>query len=253
MSTTFDSWINLSKSREQMDNINKIQLEKINAAKLAVQSIKSNSIVGLGTGSTAKFAINFLSERIKNDTLNGIYAVASSVESLNQAKLLGIQTLDINSVETIDITIDGADEFDPDLNLIKGGGGALLREKILASISNEVIIITDSQKKVNQLGKFPLPIEVMQIAVNPILKKLEKLHLNPELRKTKTNEPFISDNSNYIIDLKIGNIKNVNSLDLELKSIPGIVENGLFTKYVTKVIMGSFNEVSNWSRNWKFN
>jgi len=232
-----------------MDNKSKINLEKSNAAKLAVQSIRSNSIVGLGTGSTSKFAIDFLSERIKNDNLIGIQAVASSLESLNQAKLLGIQTLDINSVETIDITIDGADEFDQDLNLIKGGGGALLREKILASMSNEVLIITDSQKKVNQLGKFPLPVEVMKIAATPILKKLQKLNLNPVLRKTKTNQPFISDNSNYIIDLNIGKIENVNDLDLELKSIPGIVENGLFTKYVTRVIMGSSNEVIVFEKN----
>ena len=225
-----------------MTNTN-IKKEKRNAAEAAVEYIRSNSIVGLGTGSTTRFAIDYLGEKIKNGELTGISAVSSSIESQIQAKQLGITVLDINSIESIDITIDGADEFDNQLNLIKGGGGALLREKILASFSKEVIIIADSQKQVKQLGKFPLPIEVMQIAANPILKRLQSLNLNPEIRKDKNGETFISDNSNFIIDLNLGLIKNINDLDQVLKSIPGIVENGLFIGYASKLLMGEMDQV----------
>jgi len=225
-----------------MTNTN-IKKEKRNAAEAAVEYIRSNSIVGLGTGSTTRFAIDYLGEKIKNGQLTGISAVSSSIESQNQAEQLGIRVFDINSIESIDITIDGADEFDNQLNLIKGGGGALLREKILASFSKEVIIIADSQKQVKQLGKFPLPIEVMQIAANPILKRLQSLNLNPEIRKDKNGETFISDNSNFIIDLNLGLIENINDLDQVLKSIPGIVENGLFIGYADKLIMGEMDQV----------
>ncbi len=226
-----------------MKEANIIKKEKRNAAKAAVEYISSNSIVGLGTGSTTKFAIDYLGDKIKNGQLTGISAVSSSIASQNQAEQLGITILDINSIETIDITIDGADEFDNQLNLIKGGGGALLREKILASFSKEVIIISDSQKQVKQLGKFPLPIEVMQLAVNPILKKLQSLNLNPKIRKDKNGETFVSDNSNFIIDLNLGLIKNINDLDQVLKSIPGIIENGLFIGYATKLLMGEMDQV----------
>ena len=226
-----------------MEMKNRINLEKFNAAKAAIEYIKPNSIVGLGTGSTSKFLIQLLGDKIQNGQLRGISTVASSIESLNQAKELGIPTLDLNAIETIDITIDGADEFDSNMNLIKGGGGALLREKILAALSTQVLIIADSSKKVKQLGKFPLPVEIMQIAAHPIFKKLESLNLNPQLRKNKNDEPLITDNSNFIIDLNLQKIENVNELDNTLKSIPGIVENGLFIGYATKIIMGKFDEI----------
>jgi len=217
--------------------------EKKIAAKKSIEYLNSDSIIGLGTGSTSSYVINFLGEAYKKGSIKNIQAVASSVRSEELAKSLGIPLIDINEIEHIDVSIDGADEFDPYLNLIKGGGGALVREKIIASLSNQFIVIADSSKQVPFLGKFPLPVEVMRFSAAPIMKKLEKLNLHPKLRKDNKGKPFISDNSNYIIDLHIEKISNPIKLDTLLKSIPGIIDNGLFIDYANKLLMGKDNQV----------
>lgn len=217
--------------------------EKKLAAKRAVEYISSNTIIGLGTGSTASHAIRFIGEKYNSGSLSNIKAVASSVRSEELAKELGIPLVDLNEITSIDITIDGADEFDPYLNLIKGGGGALVREKILAALSTRFVVIVDSQKQVPQLGAFPLPVEVLKFSAAPITKKLESLHLQPKLRLDKNGQPFISDNDNYIVDLHLKKIKNPVALDSLLKSIPGIIDNGLFIGMADTVVVGKGTDV----------
>ena len=153
----------------------------------------------------------------------------------------GIPLKEFSEVDRIDINIDGADEFDPYLRLIKGGGGALLREKILAHNSNINIIIVDSGKQVNRLGKFKLPVEVIPFAASKIKDELTQLKLHPVLRKVN-DEVFKTDNQNFILDIDISAVTNLTTLEIRLKKIPGVVETGLFLETTTKVIMGTGNQ-----------
>lgn len=209
------------------------------AAEQAVEYVKSGMVVGLGTGSTVYYAIKKLGERIKQGL--SIRAVATSIESENMAKELGIELITFSKIDAIDITIDGADEVDPDWNLIKGGGGALLREKIVAAASRQLIVIVDESKVVKQLGKFPLPIEIVQFGYEMTIRKFEELGYNPKLRAA-VGEPFITDNGNYIIDCNIGLIANPPQLHDSINQLVGVVDNGLFINYASKVIVGYENQ-----------
>lgn len=206
------------------------------AAEKAVEHLKDGMVVGLGTGSTASWAIRKIGENVKLG-LN-INAVASSLQSENLARSLSIPIHPLSTLLTIDLTIDGADEVDPAKNLIKGGGGALLREKILAYNSKEFIVIVDESKLVQKLGKFPLPVEITPFARELTLKQLQALGCKPVLRKSN-GENFFTDNGNLIADCNFYPIEDPAALDIKLKMIPGVVETGLFlnTK-VTSILAG---------------
>jgi len=209
------------------------------AAETAVNHIQNGMTVGLGTGSTSAFAIEAIGKKVKEGL--SIKAVASSVRSEEMAKELGITIIPFAEVETIDIYIDGADEVDKDLNLIKGGGGALLREKVLSFNSKEFIVIVDGSKLVEHLGKFLLPVEIIPFASELTIRKIQKLGCNTTVRKNG-EEVYITDNSNIIIDCNFTKIEKVNELNQALHAIPGVVENGLFpASMVAKVIVGYEN------------
>jgi ribose 5-phosphate isomerase A len=205
------------------------------AAENAVEYINDGMIVGLGTGSTAYWAIQKLGERIKQG-LN-IKAIATSNDSEILAKKLGIKIVSFGEIEAIDITIDGADEVDKEWNLIKGGGGALLREKIVAVASKKLIIIIDESKRVDHLGKFLLPVEIVKFGFEMTMRRLNQYECNPKLRLID-NKPFITDNGNYIIDCDFGRIDRPQELHNQINLIPGVVENGLFVNLAKQVIVG---------------
>jgi ribose 5-phosphate isomerase A len=208
---------------------------KRRAAEKAVECISDGMVVGLGTGSTVYWAIQKIGERIK-EGLN-IKAIATSNHSENLAKELGIILVPFSEIEVIDITIDGADEVDSEWNLIKGGGGALLREKIVATASKQLIIIVDESKLVSSLGKFPLPVEIVKFGFEMTIKKLSILGCNPKLR-ILDNKPYNTDNGNYIIDCNFGRIGHPKELHNEINMIPGVVDNGLFINIAKQVIVG---------------
>lgn len=214
--------------------------EKKIAAEYAVDYIEDGMIVGLGTGSTVSFMLNKLSQRIKGG-LN-ITAISSSAATTKLASSLGIKISMLSDVDEIDLTIDGADEVDENLNGIKGGGGALLYEKIIASNSKKNIWIVDSTKLVKTLGKFPLPVEVVQFGSTHLCVKLESKGYKPTLRLNGATR-FITDNNNYLVDLRVEKIEDPASLDIKLKKFAGIVETGLFCNVVDTVIAGVGNKV----------
>jgi len=212
--------------------------EKQIAANEAVKSIKDGMIVGLGSGSTSAYMIKRLGELVAAGLQ--IKGVPSSEETKKLAIAQGITIISLDEAPTIDINIDGADEFDPYLQLIKGGGGALLREKVLASNSKKNIVIVDSAKEVKRLGKFRLPIETIPFATNKIFSILAEKGLDPKIRK-KDNEIYRTDENNCILDLNILPFTNLAKLQQDLISIPGVVETGLFLDTTTQVIMGKGN------------
>lgn len=221
--------------------MNKVEIEKQLAAAEAVKFIKDHQVVGLGTGSTAYYAINAIGEMVKNGLR--IKAVPTSEKTKVLAASLQIPIIDINSVEAIDITIDGADEFTADLKLIKGGGGALLKEKIVASITTLEIIIADASKKVEQLGKFKLPVEVVPFAAQYVRHQINLLNGIGTIRTLSNQIPFITDQGNYIIDADFGLISDPDVLAAKLNQIEGIVGHGLFINLADMIIMGKDNGV----------
>lgn len=217
-----------------------LEMEKKLAAKEAVKFIKNNQIIGLGTGSTAVYAIREIGEMVKNGLQ--IQAVATSGQTEKLAQSLNIPLVEINSIDSIDITIDGADEFSTNLMLIKGGGGALFKEKIVASLTKELIIIADSSKKVDLLGKFRLPIEVVPFASNYVLNQIKSINGMGEIRPL-LNDYFITEQGNYIIDCDFGLIENPIFLAEQLKKIEGVLAHGLFINLAAKVIMATDQSV----------
>lgn len=212
-----------------------LEKEKLLAAQQAVKFIENNQIVGLGTGSTAYYAIIEIGKLVSNGLK--IKAVPTSDKTKSLAQSLNIPLININTVNSIDITIDGADEFTENLTLIKGGGGALIQEKIVASLTKDLIIIADSSKKVAVLGKFNLPIAVDPIAVDSVLSQIRSINGSGKIRLT-SDKPFITDQGNYIVDVDFGLIKNPILLANKLNEIHGIVGHGLFIKLAQRVIMG---------------
>ncbi|AYD49089.1 MAG TPA: ribose-5-phosphate isomerase RpiA [Arachidicoccus soli] len=213
-----------------MNNPKKIAGEK------AASFIKDGMTVGLGTGSTAFFAIHKIGARVKEEGLK-LKCIATSIESENLAKELNIPIFGFEEIKEIDITIDGADEVDKNFNLIKGGGGALLREKIIAYITKHYIIIVDETKHVESLGKFHLPVEVVQFGWQRTFDHLQNLGCEIKLRE-KNKEVFITDNGNYILDCNFKKIENPESLQTTIHNIPGVVECGLFINRTNTLIIG---------------
>lgn len=205
------------------------------AAEKAVEFVKDGMKIYFGTGSTAYWAINKLGERVSEGLK--ITAVATSRASEEQARELGIPIVAFGDIDSLDLTIDGADELDSSLQLIKGGGGALLREKIVASNSTRMIVIADESKVVNTLGKFPLPVEIVPFAWEWTVAKLAKLGCNPELRRSG-EELYKTDNGNYIADCRFEVIESAPKLALTIQSIPGVVEHGLFIGIAAMAIVG---------------
>jgi len=215
---------------------------KFNAAKEAVKLVKNGMIVGLGTGSTAKIAVDLLGERLSNDFQ--IVGMPTSIKTKNQADSLGINLIGIDDAETIDIAIDGADEVSPDLSLIKGLGGALLREKKVEKKAKELIIIVDESKIVEKLGVGFLPIEVSIENHEQTKKEISELGCLAELRVEEDTMPFVTDNKNYIYHCKFKEgIDNPKELDGKLMEIEGVVDTGLFIDMTTKVIVGTPNGI----------
>lgn len=206
------------------------------AAERAVEAIEEGMTVGLGTGSTAYFAIEKLGQRVQDGLT--IRAVATSKRSEEQAIELGIPIVPFAEVGIIDITIDGADEVDRRLQLIKGGGGALLREKIVAARSAKMFVIVGEDKLVDTLGAFPLPVEIVPFAYEWTLDALKALQLNPELRLADDGALYVTDNGNYIADCRAEAIEDPAALHARLNAIPGVVENGLFVDLAHTVIVG---------------
>ena len=219
---------------------NQQDAEKLAAAKAAVKLVKDGDVVGLGTGSTTTFAIIELGKRVKEGLQ--IKAAASSIRTEELAKSLGIEILDLGHLSQIDISIDGADEFTASLDLIKGGGGALFREKILASLSKNAIIITDASKKVKKLGAFTVPIEVIPLAYQYVFDQINNLGGNGILR-TVENQTFITDNGNLIIDADFGLIDNPAKLASDLNQINGLLAHGLFINLTSKVMMSDGTDI----------
>ena len=216
-------------------------LEKRNAAKASVSYVKNGMIVGLGSGSTSEYMVEALGDLVAEGLK--IQAVPSSERIHQLASARHIPLCRLAEVKQMDLYIDGADEIDPAFQMIKGGGGALLREKILAHNAKQRIIIVDSSKKVPTLGAFPLPIEVIPFSLESVTAELEKIGLSPLLR-IKNKEVFNTDEGNVILDCSIQSTsKTLYELNTQLLAIPGIVETGLFLDYVDLLIMGKENDV----------
>ncbi|NLT51203.1 MAG: ribose-5-phosphate isomerase RpiA [Ignavibacteria bacterium] len=217
-----------------------IKLLKQQAAEKAVEFVKPGMVVGLGTGSTAIFAIYKIGQLLKDGKLKNIIGVPTSIASDNEARKLGIPLAGLDEQPVIDITIDGADEVDDYLNLIKGGGGAHLREKVVAQASKKLIIVCDDSKISHKLGeKFYVPVEVIPFAEKPVKDYLLKLGAQVTVRKRADGSTFISDEQNLILDATFGIIENPFELSAKLKEKAGIVEHGLFTGLTSMVIVAS--------------
>jgi ribose 5-phosphate isomerase A len=212
---------------------------KKRAAERAVEFVEDGQVVGLGTGSTTKFAIEKIGERVREGLK--LRGVPTSQGSDRLAKQLGIQIVDLNDVERINITIDGADEIDPNFHMIKGGGGALTREKLVALSSNLVVIVVDDPKLVSTLGETrALPVEVLPFAWRMTSRLIEQLGCRAVLRSSD-GATFVTDNSNYILDCEFGPIADPVSLEKAIKLLPGVVECGLFIN-IANVVVIAFEE-----------
>lgn len=221
-----------------------VKLMKQEVGRAAANLVQSGSIVGLGTGSTTAFAIQFLGDRLKSGELKDIKGVPTSFQASVLAKQYGIPLTTLDEIDRIDIAIDGADEVDPQKNLIKGGGAAHTREKIVDSLAEQFIVVVDSSKLVDRLGSsFPLPVEVLPMAVTPVTNAIEKLGGKPELRMgVKKDGPVITDQGNMILDVTFGAIDNPAELEKTLNNIPGVLENGLFIGVATLVLVGEIKD-----------
>jgi len=205
------------------------------AAQKAIEYIKDGMTVGLGTGSTAFWVIQYLAQEIKNGMK--VTAVATSKETEKLAAECGIPITEMDAVDHIDIDVDGADEVDVRLNLVKGGGGALLREKIVAFNSHGFIVVVDESKMVDSLGKFPLPVEVIPFGWEHTARHLASLGCTSMQRKSGA-APYITDNGNYILDCHFNSIPDPAYLQAKINAVPGVVESGLFVKMATRIIVG---------------
>ncbi|MFW6252250.1 MAG: ribose-5-phosphate isomerase RpiA [Halanaerobium sp.] len=201
----------------------------------ATEYIKDGMIIGLGTGSTAYYAIKKVGEMVRNGLK--VRAVPTSKETAELAAEEGIELVELADVESLAVTIDGADEVDPNFNLIKGGGGALLREKIVASATEKLIIVVDETKMVEHLGAFPLPVEVTPFSWQYTQRMIEKFSCSSEIRK-EDGEIFVTDNGNYILDCNFGKIEDPVKITVELNKLPGVVENGIFAEMAEVVVIG---------------
>ncbi|MBC1197045.1 ribose-5-phosphate isomerase RpiA [Microcystis aeruginosa BLCCF158] len=205
---------------------------------------QSDTIVGLGTGSTTVFAIQHLGERLKNGEIKNIVGIPTSFQSENLARECGIPLTTLNAVDHIDLAIDGADEVDPQKNLIKGGGAAHTQEKLVDSFADYFIVVVDSSKLVEKLGtNFLLPVEIIPKAMKPVMLHLEKLGGKSELRTAvKKDGPIITDQGNFVLDVKFDSLHDLAELEKTINNIPGVLNNGLFVGLADLVIVGELQD-----------
>jgi len=215
--------------------------EKQVAARAAAQLVDEGDIVGLGSGSTAAYAVRFLAERVREGLK--IVGIPTSQQTKHLAEQLGIPLSTLEEHPHIDIDIDGADEIDPQLNLIKGGGGAFLREKIVASVSRRFVVIAESTKQVKILGKFPLPVEVIPFAQSLIKQHIEGLGAKVSLRSYAYGNPYVTDEGHHILDCTFSKIPDPPALAEKLCGIPGVVEHGLFIGMAEMALIGKDGRV----------
>ena len=216
-------------------------LEKEATAGASLRFIKDGQVVGLGTGSTAEYFIRMLGERVQSGLR--IRGIPTSDRSRELAMSLRIPLTTLDECQEIDVTVDGADEFDPRLRLIKGGGGAMLREKIVASASRHLVIVADSSKQVQVLGKFPLPVEVIQFARALVAKKITALGAEVRLRLDADGRPYVTDENHHILDCRFGKIPDADGLARKLNDMPGVVEHGLFIGMASTVLVARGSEI----------
>jgi len=210
-------------------------------AEAAVNEVTSNMVVGLGSGSTAAIMIKTLANKIKSGELKKITGVPTSFQSEVLALELGIPLIDLASVSQIDLAIDGADEVNPDYQLIKGGGACHVREKLVASKANKLLIVVDETKLVKNLNEvFPLPVEVLPSAWKQVTDVIEEMDAKCKLRMAeKKAGPIVTDEGNLILDVLFnGGISCPKEIELQINNIPGVLENGLFVDLTTKVLVG---------------
>jgi len=221
-----------------------VKVMKQEVGKAAAQRVQSGTIVGLGTGSTTAYAIQYIGDRIKKGDLKDIKGIPTSFQAEVLAKEHGIPLTSLDAVDHIDVAIDGADEVDPQKNLIKGGGAAHTREKVVDSLAAQFIVVVDSGKLVDRLGStFKLPVEVIPMAYAPVMRALEKLGGKPELRMgVKKAGPVVTDQGNMVIDVTFDSIDNPGELEKTINNIPGVLENGLFVGVANVVLVGEVKD-----------
>ncbi|QDY69586.1 ribose-5-phosphate isomerase RpiA [Qingshengfaniella alkalisoli] len=215
---------------------------KFAAARRSVDFVEDGMRLGLGTGSTAAWMVRCLAKRARDEQLD-LLCVPTSEATERLARALGLTVTTLDEAGHLDLTIDGADEFDPSFNLIKGGGGAHLREKIVAAASQEMLVITDPSKDVAALGAFPLPIEVLRFGLASTRSQIEAVLAEEpvakrEIRLRGGNDPLVTDEGNFIIDAHLGRIDDPEALAVALNKIPGVVENGLFLGMCRTIVIG---------------
>lgn len=221
-----------------------VVLMKQAVGKAAADRVQSGMVVGLGTGSTTAYAIQYIGERLQAGDLKDIKGIPTSFQAIVLAKQYGIPLTTLDEVDKIDLAIDGADEVDPNKNLIKGGGAAHTREKIVDALAEYFIVVVDSTKIVDRLGStFLLPVEVLPLAMTPVMRAITQLGGKPELRMgVKKAGPVITDQGNFVIDVKFDRIDDPAALEKELNNIPGVLENGLFVGVTDLVLIGEVKD-----------
>ncbi|WP_099237495.1 ribose-5-phosphate isomerase RpiA [Synechococcus sp. BDU 130192] len=217
-----------------------VTVMKQEVGKAAAALVQSNSVVGLGTGSTTAYAIQYIGERLAAGELENIVGIPTSFQAEVLAKQYKIPLSSLDAVDHIDVAIDGADEVDPQKNLIKGGGAAHTREKVVDALANKFVVVVDSGKLVDRLGStFLLPVEVIPMAITPVMRQLEALGGKPELRMgVKKAGPVVTDEGNLVVDLKFTGIDDPATLEQKINNIPGVLENGLFVGVADVILVG---------------
>jgi len=215
---------------------------KLHAAERALQLVEPGMTVGLGSGSTATLWIQLLGQQVRDHGLK-IRAIASSEDSERLGRSYGIPFVTFEECRSLDLTVDGADEIAPGLALIKGGGGKLLREKIVASASKRFVVVADESKEVNKLGRFPLPVEVIPMAAPLVNNSLRELGFTPAIRLDRSGKPYITDEGNLILDCSGLLIENPDALAAKIDSIVGVVEHGLFLHMAALALVAGESQV----------
>jgi ribose 5-phosphate isomerase A len=215
--------------------------EKEAAARASLRFVKDGHVVGLGTGSTAAYFIKLLGEEVKKGLR--VRGIPTSIRSRELALSLGIPLITLDDCQEIDVTVDGADEVDPQLRLIKGGGGALLREKIVASATRQMVVVADASKQVQRLGKFPLPVEVIRFAQALVAKRIVAMGAEVQQRRDTAGNAYLTDENNYILDCRFGEIRDPDRLARELSEMPGAVEHGLFIGMASVALLARGSDI----------